>query len=239
MDVDGCPLPEDRLYDRSLESWILLSADGTAKMGLTASWAAFLGPIERIGYRSEAGMGDRGRSVATIESTRTTVPLRLPLAAEVIETNRNLASRPQRINEDPYGEGWIVSLRPVRPVEVDSDLATAAEIRAAILVQIAELRIHCWPVPPRVEMVEIGLECSAIFSLLDEELARRGPGEAVLLVTDDPTSPIEMIRWVDRTGHRLRAERRQDSLFQFLIQKEERPTPRHRSVDGSLISDGT
>ncbi len=77
-------------------------------------------------------------------------------------------------------------------------------------------------------MFEIGIECSAILTMLNEELTRWPAGSAVLLVTDDPTSPIEMERWSDQTGHALLARRREGNLHQFLVRKEAHPVPKRR-----------
>lgn len=235
MEVEDCPLPEDRWYDRNLEGWLKPEPDGSAQIGMTASWAAFLGRILRVEFRRPEGVPTRGWSVATVEATRTTVAFRLPLDAEILATNPLLREHPRRINDAPYGEGWIARVRPRRPAEPEVGLATAAEIRELLIEQIHRLRIQCWPIPPEREMVEIGLECSAIFAKLDEELSGLAPGEAVVLVTDDPTSPIEIARWTDRTGHQLRTARRADGLFKFLVQKSERPTPRHRAESGELV----
>ncbi|MHB1434499.1 MAG: sulfurtransferase TusA family protein [Thermoplasmata archaeon] len=234
MEVEDCPLPEDRWYDRSLELWLRPEPDGTARIGMTAAWSAFLGRILRVEYRTPEGIQTRGWSLATVESARTAVPFRLPLDAEILAPNPRLRDHPRRINDDPYGDGWIAHLRPRRPVEAEVGLATASEIREAMIEQIRRRRIQCWPVAPEREMVEIGLECSAIFARLDEELARLAPGEAIVLVTDDPTSPIEMARWTDRTGQRVRASRRTENLYKFLVQRAERPAPRRRSASGEL-----
>jgi len=235
MEVEDCPIPEDRWYDRNLEGWLRPEPDGTARIGLTASWAAFLGRILRVEYRSPRGIETRGWSLATIEATRTTVPFRLPLDAEIVAPNPLLEGQPRRVNDDPYGEGWIALVRPRRPVEADVGLATASEIRAPLVDQIRRLHIQCWPIPPEREMVEIGLECSAIFAKLDEEFAGLAPGEAIVLVTDDPTSPIEIARWTDRTGHQVRTSRRAEGLYKFLVQKSDRPVPRRRADTGELI----
>ncbi len=237
MEVEDCPLPEDRWYDRNLELWLRPEPDGTARIGMTASWSAFLGRILRVEFRTPRGVQSRGWSLATVESARTAVPFRLPLDAEIIAPNPVLAERPRRINEDPYGDGWIGHLRLPRPVEPEIGLATAAEIREPLIDQIRRRHIQCWPLPPEQEMVEIGLECSAIFAKLDEALARIAPGEAIVLVTDDPTSPIEIARWTDRTGHRVRAARRGQGLFKFLVERVERPAPRRRSASGELEPD--
>jgi len=65
---------------------------------------------------------------------------------------------------------------------------------------------------------------------LNEELAARAPGDAILLVTDDPTSPIEMVRWSDQTGHPVLAHRKEGTLHHFLVRKEADPKPRRRPL---------
>ena len=73
-------------------------------------------------------------------------------------------------------------------------LESAAAIAQRLKERIRAQRIRCWPATTDLEMYEIGIECSAILTKLNEEIAQRSPGEAILLVTDDPTSPIEMVR---------------------------------------------
>jgi len=72
------------------------------------------------------------------------------------------------------------------------------------------------------------LECSAVLTKLNEELEQRAAGEAILLVTDDPTSPIEMVRWSDQTGHTVLAHRKEGNLHHYLVRKEAAPVPRGR-----------
>jgi TusA-related sulfurtransferase len=79
-----------------------------------------------------------------------------------------------------------------------------------------------------VQLYEIGLECSAVLTMLNEELAKRPAGIHLLLVTDDATSPIEMVRWSDQTGHTVQSYRKDGTLHQFLVRKEANPVPRRR-----------
>ena len=85
--------------------------------------------------------------------------------------------------------------------------------------QIAALRIRCFAAFPDFEMFEIGLECSAVLAKLNELLTRIEVGAVVHLVTDDPTSPIEMVRWSDQTGQPVIDERKEGNLFHFLVRK--------------------
>jgi len=229
MDVAGCPLPEDRLYDLENDVWWAAETDGiTARIGVLGALAAFAGPFQTVAFRPIAGRVGRGRSVATVESVRYTGAVRAPVEVEVVERNAAIVRRPRLLNDAPYGEGWVIRVRPVRADEPKERLEPAAAIAARLEERIRTQRIRCWPTTPDLELYEIGLECSAVLTKLNEELGGREPGTAVLLVTDDPTSPIEMIRWSDQTGHALLAHRQEANLHQFLVRKEAHPVPRRR-----------
>ncbi|MCI4373052.1 MAG: hypothetical protein L3K02_05360 [Thermoplasmata archaeon] len=229
MEIEGCPLPEDRLYDLENDVW-WVSEDGgsTARVGVLGPLAAFAGPFTSLTFRPVEGVVGRGRSVATVESMRFTGAIRLPVDAEVVERNRNVSERPRLVNDAPYGDGWVVRVRPVRPDDVAHHLETADQVAGRLAERIRTQRIRCWPATPDVELYEIGLECSAVLTMLNEDLQGRPAGAHVLLVTDDPTSPIEMVRWSDQTGHTVRTYRREGTLHQFLIRKEAHPVPRRR-----------
>ncbi len=233
MDVLGCPLPEDRRYDVEQGVWWQDDPEGgTGRIGLLASLSAFAGPIRELTFRPVAGPLPRGRSVATVESVRFTGAIRLPVDAEVVERNEELPRRPRLLNDRPYDEGWVVRARPARTGEAAATLGTAAEVRGRVEEEIRARRVRCWPLTPETELIEVGAECAAVLVRLNEELARRAPGEGLLLVTDDPTSPIEMVRWSDQTGEAVRAHRQEGELHQFLVEKLANPVPRRRGPEG-------
>ncbi len=229
MEIAGCELPDDCLVDLEHEVWWRWEPDGrSARIGLLAPLAAFAGIFREVTFRPVAGTIPKGRSVATVESVRYTGAVRVPVDAELLEVNRGLVGRPRWINDRPYAEGWVAHLRPVSPEAPARLLERPEAARARLEETIRTRRIRCWPKAPDVELVEVGVECSAVLARLNEELGRRPPGEAVLLVTDDPTSPIEMERWSDQTGYPLLARRSEGTLWQFLVEKLAQPLPRRR-----------
>ncbi|HTP54258.1 MAG TPA: sulfurtransferase TusA family protein [Thermoplasmata archaeon] len=220
MDVAGCLLPDDRLYDFEHEVWWKPEGDGsTAVVGVMATFGAFAGPFREVVFRPVEGPVAAGRSVATVESVRLTGAVRLPRTAEVVERNLAVVRRPRLLNDAPYGEGWVVRVRAEGGATDPTQLESAARVAPRLEERIRARRIRCWPRTPEVELSEIGLECSAVLVKLNEELARHAVGEAILLVTDDPTSPIEMVRWTDQTGHTVLAHRRDGTLHQFLVER--------------------
>lgn len=197
---------------------------GTARLGIISAFAAFIGPVLAVTFRPPDGPLAAGRSVGMLETVRYTGAVRMPVDGTVLERNEAVVRRPRLINDSAYDAGWIVRIRPDR---IDGPaLESAEKVRVRLLERIRAQHVRCWPATPDLQMFEIGLECSAILTKLNEALAERPPGTAILLVTDDPTSPIEMERWSDQTGHALLAHRREGNLNEFLVRREEHPVPR-------------
>jgi glycine cleavage system H protein len=231
MDVDGCSLPEDRVYDLENSVWVRPEPDGRATLGLMSSLVAFAGKFHQVTFRPIEGPLAAGRSVATVESLRYTGPVRLPVAGTIVERNRDLERRPKLLNDAPYDRGWVVRFTPAAGAPGPGGaLASAADVVAPLRERIRVERIRCFPAFPDVELVEVGTECSAMLAQLDDLLGTRAPEDIVLLVTDDPTSPIEIVRWSDRTGHSVLAHRTEGTLHQFIVRKEADPVPRGRSA---------
>ncbi len=229
MELEGCEVPEDRRYDLETDVWVKPEGDGTtALLGITQTLASFAGRFREVSFRPVDGPVARGRSVATIESVRFTGAVRVPVEATVLARNETLLARPKLLNDAPFGEGWVVRIALAHPEEIDRTLESAQAIRDRLLQRIKDLRIRCYPAAPDVELYEIGAECAAVLARLNEEVGRIPPGDVVLLVTDDPTSPIELVRWSDRTGHPVIGHRREETLHHFLIRREANPRPRRR-----------
>jgi glycine cleavage system H protein len=223
----GCRVPDDLRVDVENGVWLRPEPDGRVTLGLLAPFLAFAGRVSALTFRPDRVPLEAGRSVAMIESARLTAPVRTPIPGEVLDRHQELARLPRPLHEDPYGAGWLVRIQP-SDASVGR-LPTASEAREAIERQIDERRIRCYAALPDLEVYEIGAECRAILVRLDEELGRRAVGEVVLLVVDDPTAPIEMVRWSDRTGYPILEQRRTDGLWHFLVRKVPDPRPRPRA----------
>jgi glycine cleavage system H protein len=231
MDVEGCLLPEDRLYDLENSVWLKEGPGGEATLGLMATLVAFAGKFVSVTYRPIEGRIEAGRSLATVESIRYTGAVRVPVTATILARNPTIGARPKLVNDSPYDRGWIARVRPDSALGVPgSPLETAAAIAERLRARIREERIRCFPAFPDVELIEVGTECSAMLAQLDDLLDQRPAEDIVLLVTDDPTSPIELVRWSDRTGHSVLGHRTEGTLHQFTIRKEPNPQPRRRET---------
>jgi len=236
MEVLGCSVPDDCWVDIENDIWCRPEPDAvTFVVGVLASQAAFAGRYTSVRFREVDGIIERGRSLATLESVRSTVPFRIPVTAHVVARNKAVALRPKLLNDSPYERGWVARIVPSDPGEPARALARPSAVREILAARIQDRRIHCYPATPDLEMYEMGSECSATLAKLDEELTHRAPDDIVLLVTDDPTSPIELVRWSDRTGHSVLHHRVEGTLHHFLIRKESAPVPRvRRATTGEM-----
>jgi glycine cleavage system H protein len=102
-------IPEDLQYTRSHE-WVRIEGD-TATIGITDHAQDELGDVVFVELPDEGANFDAGESFGTVESVKAVSDLYTPVGGEVVEVNSALEDAPENINEDPYGEGWIVKLR--------------------------------------------------------------------------------------------------------------------------------
>jgi glycine cleavage system H protein len=102
-------IPEDLQYTKSHE-WVRIEGD-TATVGITDHAQDELGDVVFVELPEEGDTFDAGESFGTVESVKAVSDLYTPVGGEVVEVNSALEDAPENINEDPYGEGWIVKLR--------------------------------------------------------------------------------------------------------------------------------
>ena len=102
-------IPEDLQYTKSHE-WVRIEGD-TATIGITDHAQDELGDVVFVELPGEGDTFDAGESFGTVESVKAVSDLYAPVGGEVVEVNTTLEDAPENINEDPYGEGWIVKLR--------------------------------------------------------------------------------------------------------------------------------
>jgi len=101
--------PENIKYTKDHE-WIKVT--GTeALVGITDYAQGELGDIVFVEVETIGESLSKGQVFGTIEAVKTVSDLFIPIAAEVIELNAKLDGKPELINQDPYGEGWIVKLK--------------------------------------------------------------------------------------------------------------------------------
>lgn len=116
--------PDDRRYTRSHE-WIRVDGD-VGTIGISDHAQKELGEIVFVDLPDTGEIFDAGQEFGTIESVKAVSEVFLPVAGEILETNKVLADEPGAVNEDPHGDGWLVKIKLTSDAEVDS-LLTAAD----------------------------------------------------------------------------------------------------------------
>ena len=109
-------VPGDLQYTKSHE-WVRTEGD-TATIGITDHAQDELGDVVFVELPEEGATFDAGESFGTVESVKAVSDLYTPVGGEVVEVNSTLEDAPEKINEDPYGEGWIVKLRTTDETEL-------------------------------------------------------------------------------------------------------------------------
>lgn len=118
--------PDDLLY-HDQHDWARVEGD-VAAFGITWYAQDSLGEVVFYDPPEVGAAVDKDSSYAEVESVKAVSDVVAPLSGEVIEVNTELEANPERINEDPYGEGWLIKVRLTAPNETDA-LLGAAEYR--------------------------------------------------------------------------------------------------------------
>lgn len=105
--------------------WIRLEGE-EAYVGITDYAQDQLGDIVFVDITTEGETLDKGEVFGTIEVVKTVSDLFLPIGGEVLEVNPELEEHPELVNQDPYGKGWLVKIKPADPSEMDSLLDAEA-----------------------------------------------------------------------------------------------------------------
>lgn len=117
-------VPEDRRYTKDHE-WALLDG-GRVRIGITDYAQDALGDVVFVQLPAVGTVVEAGGACSEVESTKSVSDVYAPVAGTVVEVNAELAEAPQRLNEDPYGAGWICAIEPSAPATLDELLDAAA-----------------------------------------------------------------------------------------------------------------
>ena len=105
--------------------WIRLEGD-EAYVGITDYAQEQLGDIVFVDVTTEGETLEKGEVFGTIEVVKTVSDLFLPIGGEVLEINPELEEHPELVNKDPYGDGWLIKIKPTDTTEMDELLDAEA-----------------------------------------------------------------------------------------------------------------
>jgi len=117
-------IPAELKYTKDHE-WVKLEGD-IATIGITEFAQSELGDIVYVEIETIGESMEQEAVFGSVEAVKTVSDLFLPMSGEIIEFNEALESNPELVNNDPYGEGWMVKVRVSNPSEFEALLDASA-----------------------------------------------------------------------------------------------------------------
>ena len=111
-------LPENLRYSSEHE-WVAVDGD-RARVGITDFAQDALGDVVYVEVPEVGTAVESNAKVSEVESTKSVSDIYAPVAGTIVEVNTALADAPERLNDDPYGDGWICIIEPSDPASVDA-----------------------------------------------------------------------------------------------------------------------
>lgn len=115
-------VPANLKYTKDHE-WVSIDGD-VATVGITHFAQKELGDIVYVEVETLDQTLDKDEVFGTVEAVKTVSDLFLPLSGEIIEFNDALESKPESVNTDPYGDGWMIKVKIANAAEIDSLLSS-------------------------------------------------------------------------------------------------------------------
>ena len=113
--------PAELKYTKDHE-WVRIEGE-YAVVGITDFAQSELGDIVFVDIQTEGETLSQGDVFGTIEAVKTVADAYMPVSGEIVEVNSALESAPEKVNSDPYGEGWMVKIKVSDASEFDSLLS--------------------------------------------------------------------------------------------------------------------
>ncbi|MBP3192942.1 glycine cleavage system protein GcvH [Natronogracilivirgula saccharolytica] len=114
--------PKELKYTKEHE-WVRDNGDGTATVGITDFAQSELGDIVFVEIDKVGESVDKDDTFGTVEAVKTVSELYMPVSGEILEWNEGLEDDPELINNDPYGEGWLIKIKMSDTSQLDSLLS--------------------------------------------------------------------------------------------------------------------
>jgi glycine cleavage system H protein len=128
--VRGCEMPDDLLYDVDNHIWLKELDDGNVRIGMTTVATAMAGQLVAFTPKKVGRAVQAGKSCATVESGKWVGPAKSAAGGEVVAVNDELVAKPGLANDDPYGAGWMVVIKPEDWAAVKATLTPGAQVAA-------------------------------------------------------------------------------------------------------------
>ncbi|WP_026914144.1 glycine cleavage system protein GcvH [Christiangramia portivictoriae] len=122
-------IPQELKYTKDHE-WVKIEGD-TATIGVTDFAQGELGDIVYVEVETLDETLEKEEVFGTVEAVKTVSDLYMPVSGEIIEFNDSLEDEPEKVNNDPYGDGWMIKIKLSDPSEVEG-LLSAEEYQEVV-----------------------------------------------------------------------------------------------------------
>lgn len=112
-------IPSDLRFAESHE-WVSIEEDGVVKVGITDHAQSQLGDLVFVELPEEGASVGQGDACAVVESVKAASDIYSPVSGEIVAINDAVIDAPEIVNSDPYGDGWLFSVRLDDPEEIES-----------------------------------------------------------------------------------------------------------------------
>ncbi len=142
MEIEGCNFPLEGIrYDVDDQMWVRFDDDGNATSGLTDVGQHIAGNLLSLRARKVGEEVKKGKRAAIVESGKYVGPVNAPLSGKIIEVNEEVLANARLVNEDPYGSGWILR---IKPSNLDAEKEELKEGEEAIDALRAKMEMESW-----------------------------------------------------------------------------------------------
>ncbi len=111
-------IPQDLKYTKTHE-WVRLNDDGTVTVGITDHAQDQMGDMVYVEVPEAGRTLQAGEACAVVESVKSASDVYAPVSGETVEGNAALADHPEQVNQEPYGAGWLLRIRPAAGAALD------------------------------------------------------------------------------------------------------------------------
>jgi glycine cleavage system H protein len=123
--INMTSIPSELKYAESHE-WVRVENDGTVTIGISDHAQGALGDLVFVEVPEIGKALQKGNAAAVVESVKAASDVYSPISGEVVAANDALASAPELVNQDPYGQGWLFKLKPSSQNDLSQLLDSAA-----------------------------------------------------------------------------------------------------------------
>ncbi len=117
--------PKELKYTKSHE-WVRSENDGTVTVGITHHAQELMGDLVYVELPQSGTQVKAGKECSVVESVKAASDVYAPVSGEVVEANNALSDKPETVNKDPYGAGWMFRIKPANATELTALLDAAA-----------------------------------------------------------------------------------------------------------------